>query len=350
MRDTNKNRKITAPDSGPLALLGIAFAIVGAGCALEFPDYDQGGSSGTASGGAGGSTTDGAAGSTSSSPAPDGSSCNSNGECLNGHCLPSNTEEGNVCCATACEDAGAASCGTNGNCDAHGGSCALYPAGTACGDTTTCDVGMLTSMSCQMGSCENVSGPCAGGLACADATSCKSSCASSADCVNPAAECPAGECVQPVGSPCDSDEQCLSGVCGTTGNGGHCCTAACDPTGEPCGAIDCDESGACIFPETACGDTASCTNATLTSEYCDGLGECASGAEGAPCPGHLVCEDANSCYETCGSNDTTGDARCTQGFWCDGSACVPASVVPGAPCTRGAQCASGVCTALGCYL
>ena len=55
-----------------------------------------------------------------------------------------------------------------------------------------------------------------------------------------------------------------------------------------------------------------------------GMGACAVLDASEPCPDHLVCEDANSCFDTCGSNDTTGDARCTQGFWCDGSTCMAA--------------------------
>jgi hypothetical protein len=194
-----------------------------------------------------------------------------------------------------------------------------------------------------------VSAPCPGGLTCTDEASCKTECASSADCAHPEAECPAGQCVQPVGSTCDSDDQCMSGVCGAEGVG-HCCAVACDPAGEPCGAVDCDEAGACVFPQTACGETSSCSNGNLTSDYCDGAGECTVMRQSEPCPGQLICEDANGCFATCGSNDTSGDARCRQGHWCDGTTCQPSSIVPGFPCSRGAQCASGICTALGCYL
>ncbi len=328
-----------------MTLLALPALALAASCALAVPDYglDQG----SGAGGAGGAAA--TSGTTSGALAADGAPCGSDGECANGHCLPSNTDDGLVCCATACPDLGAASCGTNGKCDAHGGSCALYSAGTACGDTSTCADGMLTSMQCQMGACEHVASPCPGGLVCDDATTCKTVCITSADCEHPDAECPGGECIQPDGSPCNSDEQCMSGICGTSGTG-HCCTAACDPIGDPCGAADCGLNGACVFPDSACGDSASCVNATLTSNYCNGMGECGSGPEADACPDHLVCEDANNCWASCGSNDTTGDARCTQGWWCDGAACQPASVIPGFPCSRGAQCASGVCTALGCFL
>ena len=347
MQEEKTVRRITTVRSPHLAsFAGMALSLATASCALVFPDSELEGGASTNAGGAGGSVSDGAGG---AAFLADGEECSSNVECVNGHCLPSNTEDGNVCCATDCPDMGAASCATNGKCDILGGSCALYDAGTPCGDDATCDAGMHSSMQCQMGACEVVSSPCPDGLTCQDETACKVECATSADCVSPEAECPAGECVQPVGSACASNDQCMSGICGTEGVG-HCCTAACDPVGDPCGAIDCDTSGACVFPETACGATASCSNATLTSDYCDGMGACGRARQTEPCPGNLVCEDADSCFAMCGSNDTTGDARCRQGNWCDGTACQPSSIVPGFPCSRGAQCASGICTAIGCYL
>lgn len=326
-----------------LALPGLAFVVAGASCALRFTDYelDEGMTSASSS------VTTGAGGEGGGDPslAPDGMPCTADEECRNNHCLPSNTGLGNVCCVIDCPDMGPSSCATNGKCDAQGGSCALYASGTICGSTATCLDGQLTSMQCQLGSCEHVLGPCPGGLVCKDASSCKTECMSPADCIQPNAGCPDKECVQPAGSICDSNEQCMSGICGTTGVG-HCCSAACNaPTDEECGATDCDDAGVCQFPTTACGSDPSCMGSTLTSEYCNGFGVCGGAREDRPCPGSLRCDDALSCHATCGSNDSTGDDLCVPGFWCDGASCVPAAGLS-APCTRATQCVSGICVTL----
>jgi hypothetical protein len=49
--------------------------------------------------------------------------------------------------------------------------------------------------------------------------------------------------------PCSNASECVSGICGTTGGAGNCCSALC-PTSDPnCGATSCDATtGACVFP------------------------------------------------------------------------------------------------------
>ncbi|NUP06005.1 MAG: hypothetical protein HOW73_08100 [Polyangiaceae bacterium] len=332
--------------SSTLAFTGIAVVVLTASCALNFSDYDDiddESSTSTGAGGAGGAPP----------LSPQGTPCSSNDECIDGHCLPSNDDSGNICCATDCTDAKAASCGTNGKCDPGGGSCASYPAGTVCGETT-CEDGALTTEVCQAGACAAGEAiPCAGGLACEnDGKTCKTVCGSGVDCANEigGAECPyplSTFCIErPNGAVCDSDFECASGVCGTTGVG-HCCspTASCDVTGGPCDAIDCNSEGACEFPgaDTACGDEQSCTNANLfTSQTCDDNGECETASTQQACPGHLECATDKTCHTACGSNDATGDTFCAAGYWCDGSTCQPARD-EGSGCSRDGQCHSEEC-------
>lgn len=331
--------------SGRLALCGLtglAFTVSGLSCALKFPDYGVGGTSMATDSVTTTSTT-------SSGPIePDGSPCASNDDCLNGHCLPSSGAQAHVCCSTDCTDMGPASCGMNGECDAGGSGCALYPTGTVCGTTAICNEGSLGADRCQAGSCEAADPvPCPGGLGCADAGSCKTSCVTSNDCADPNADCPAmGShfCVQPAGDVCASDQECASEHCGTAGVG-HCCKFPCQHIGEECGPTDCGGDGQCVFanPETPCGPDPSCSGTNLDSHFCDGTGQC-SWESIQPCPDHLRCLDDSSCHTMCGPNSATGDVHCAPGYWCDGSGCQPARWDDDSACSRDAQCRSNDCT------
>ena len=75
-----------------------------------------------------------------------------------------------------------------------------------------------------------------------------------------------GSCVPSVGAPgaaCSTNLQCASGACGPSGSGSRCCAQSC-PTG-PCGATDCDATGACVLTPIGvpCGPGA-----------CNGAGTC----------------------------------------------------------------------------
>ena len=325
------------------ALVGLGFAVLGASCALPFWSLP-------ADEGTSGSSTPG-------SPSPDGAPCSADDECLDGHCLPSNDGNGNVCCALDCTDKGVGSCFTNGNCDPGGSSCALYPTGAFCG-TTTCDGGILTGDQCRGGACgPGDPVPCPGGLVCDSTTACKTTCMTNQpeDCRTQGAHCPydlSPICVAaPAGTPCDSDEECMY-QCGTN-HSGHCCAASCPYVGPPCGAIDCDASGKCVYPggETACGPTSSCNGTELTSAYCNQSGACTIGSVEKPCPGNLRCDAlSTSCYADCGLNDQSGDLHCAAGYYCNGlgngKGCVPGEP-DGSPCARPGQCASGKCFIFG---
>src|SRR5581483_4466130 len=143
------------------------------------------------------------------------------------------------------------------------GAC-LYPVGAVCGPSPICGDAKLTENTCDIhGSCVPTPMSCPDNLGC-DAThdGCNASCMQDADCARGAyCETDAGTCRLPVATgPCDTNEGCTSGICGIAG-AGHCCTQTCTNATPPCGATDCDATGACSFPDgTACGDIAeSCT-------------------------------------------------------------------------------------------
>ena len=191
---------------------------------------------------------------------------------------------------------GVEKCGTNGRCDAQGDACALYPAGTISGTASTCEEpGMRTTMQCELGCCEHVLAPCPGNFVCADEESCMERVRDGRRLRAPGRRVHA-ERVRPARRRAvDSDAQCASTVCGTTGSG-HCCSAACDPVAAPCGATDCDSRGARDFRPRRAARTPSCMGSAI-AERCwrDERGACPGHAGDAACPGHLVCEDALGC-------------------------------------------------------
>ncbi len=319
--------------------LGLAPGLALASCALPFPDYELAQGGGGAAAGGGGSAP----------LAPNGAACAVDRDCREGHCLPSDGDGGPICCASACTDEGPESCGANGRCDPGGASCAIYPAGTICSATRCQDSARVTDQ-CEDGICvPGESAPCPLGLVCEDETSCKESCATVEDCATPGALCTRGQCIQPLGAPCSADDLCQSGICGIDGTG-HCCALACDPVAEPCGATDCNEAGDCMFPGalTPCGSTPMCIDSQLHTNYCQGDGSCADAPSEHACADHLGCESGTSCFSACGSDDEIGDARCADGYWCDGTTCQPAAWDEHSPCERDAQCRSDDCAPDGC--
>jgi hypothetical protein len=148
---------------------------------------------------------------------PDGTACTGADACSSGNCV------GGVCCATACTDQGAASCGHNGKCEADGSACAFYAAGTTCG-TATCSGSTLTpAAACNgSGACKaGTAGACPGNFKCASAQGCVTTCTAATDCAAAKYECGTigatmGQCLLVSGQPCTVGDQCASDGCSGT--------------------------------------------------------------------------------------------------------------------------------------
>jgi hypothetical protein len=142
------------------------------------------------------------------------------------------------------------------------------------------------------------------------------------------------------GSPCTSNSQCLSDICGINGTG-LCCASACSTSDATCGATGCDPTGACTYTGAgiACG-VGSCRAGVLTHSYCDGAGTCAPYTP-TPCPGDFACNSAGTaCITTC-----TVPSDCVTGFYCAAPNCVPQQAR--GTCAANDVCLSGFCGATG---
>ena len=252
--------------------------------------------------------TNGGGTTTGTAPLPPGAPCASNGVCGSGICGPDGT--GNCCVLTCSSEpvCGATACNDAGAC--------LYPsAETACG--MTCTNATLASASCNgSGSCQpaGTGTACPDNLACNGDGGCYASCSTLRDCVA-GFNCEDGNCVPQVqaGENCADNFDCLSGICGADGVG-HCCATACASTTAPCGATDCDGTGACVYPAAGgpCGSVLlSCAAGVQTNPtLCDGLGACTSSPPTTDCA-PLIC-GANACLKGC-----TTVADCVAGDFCD---------------------------------
>ncbi len=141
-----------------------------------------------------------------------------------------------------------------------------------------------------------------------------------------------------AGSPCTSNAECLSRICGLDG-GGNCCNTACPATDPACGASGCDATGACLYapPGASC---ATCRAGTLEPAACNGSGACITGISRA-CPGNFACDmsgdmRATNCKTTCATQ-----TDCASGFYCASGACLPQAAT--GSCTTNDACNSGVC-------
>jgi hypothetical protein len=112
------------------------------------------------------------------------------------------------------------------------------------------------------------------------------------------------------GTPCATDDQCLSDHCL-----GRCCSTVCSTQDPNCGATGCDDSGVCLYPDagTTCGTIAPvCSADKLDFHSCDGIGACKESI--AVCPGGFLCRaDGNSCANACDAG------ACPDASFCDGA-------------------------------
>jgi len=135
------------------------------------------------------------------------------------------------------------------------------------------------------------------------------------------------------GSPCSMSAQCASGDCGA----GNCCAAACTTSDAVCGALGCDDAGACVYPSagTSCPGT-SCSGSMLSQKACDGAGACQPQQVGTACPGNFVCAPDGGCLASCNSS-----ADCASGFVCNAGTCV--KPIEAGSCTENDDCTSEIC-------
>ncbi len=149
---------------------------------------------------------------------------------------------------------------------------------------------------------------------------------------------------QTQGGQCGSDAECtngsfcVDGVCCNTQCTGQC--EACDVTTSmgtctpitgvphgvraPCAGSGTTCGGSCAQNDplqctyttsgTPCGS--SCSNATESSNTCDGQGHCATGVA-TGCPNHFACAGPTACKTTC-----TLNVDCASGYVCENGACV----------------------------
>ncbi len=324
---------------------------------------------------------------------PNGAFCSGPAECQSDQCAQG------VCCATACagacmscaltgtmglctavpnglpdpaglcSDKGAASCGTDGRCQA--GACHKYQQGTACAGATCPTPGSTFTAG---GTCDGA-GTCTipAAASCFPFTcglnACKSTCASDADCAPPAT-CNAGSCgLKPNGAVCQAGSECQSTFCAQ----GVCCAKACTGTCMSCalasskgtcspvaaGAPDpaggcadkgaascattgfCDGSGACaLYPTgTQCAPP-SCPSGSVTATLaatCNGAGKCQT-ASTQSCLPFACSAGTQSCVSVCAA-----DSDCAPGQFCNTSTGSCGLKRLGQICNLGSECASGNC-------
>ena len=301
-----------------MGLVGIALVLATA-CGTTTPGGSS--TSGTTTTTGGGSTTSGTSGTTGTTAGTTtgttgtsgtpGSTCTSNAQCQSNVCGINGSGR---CCIAACST-GDAICGATG-CD-DTGAC-IYPMDTTDCGTASCAGDMLTKQVCSGGgSCvSNAAAPCPNNFVCQDATSCKTICTVAADCAT-GFYCNGGACTaQQATGPCTRNDACTSGICGAGGMG-HCCTAACSTTDATCGVLDCDGTGACVYPPatTSCGTQKCKGNTQSNATSCDGKGTCVP-------PVTIDCSPfacgATTCLTTC-----TDNTSCIAAGFCDtsGSIC-----------------------------
>lgn len=160
------------------------------------------------------------------------------GVCNGGTCATTNSAAG-----TPCNDSGGHLCDGNGSCVA------------GCSQPSDCPA---TATACVANLCDPMVHLCMfadapAGIPCNDSGG--TMCNGTGACV---AAGPA-----PPGAACNANMQCASGMCGTSGAGSRCCAQSC-PVG-PCGAVDCDATGACVLTPK---------NAPCGAGLCNGAGTC----------------------------------------------------------------------------
>lgn len=269
-----------------------------------------------------------------------GDACSGASACNSGIC------GGGFCCAAACTGG---TCGTAA-CLSGSGACD-YPSGNTCGSASCTGSGAGPYSYTPAGKCDG-GGACTPGTAqscgeyiCTTGAGCYMSCTDATRCVTgDYCDTTTSTCqdLKADGATCSANGQCLSSKCGLAG-AGHCCKAACSPSGGVCGIVDCDTSGECAVAPvgTSCAsEGSSCTAGTVsTPTTCDGAGACQYST--SSCTPYAGC-NGTVCASTCSGNNSGGDNDCATSFFCNGAICTGPQAA-GAPCHANAMCTSNSC-------
>jgi hypothetical protein len=241
--------------------------------------------------------------------------------------------------AGICQDQGAASCGTNGKCQA--GACQKYGKGTLCKPSTcpTSTTNFTPNSTCDgNGACETPAASSCFPYSCGTNV-CKVACTVDMDCAAPAV-CIMGSCgLKGLGKACADGSECLSKFCAQ----GVCCNSACNGSCQSCSLQT--ALGTCsnvpdgsVDPQGTCQNkgAASCD----TDGLCDGKGACRLYAGGTQCA-KASCPTGSSTLapaKTCDGNGncTAGAAIACAPFLCNGST----NQACNAACTSDADCLS----------
>lgn len=149
-----------------------------------------------------------------------------------------------------------------------------------------------------------------------------------------------GEGKAPLGSICEDDGHCASGICAS----GTCCQTSCSqlcyrcnlegqcvpvPAGsdplsqcakDAASTCDqdgtCDGKGACRLYSTSTTCQSTCSGDSVQRKKCDGKGACAGSTTTTDCSPYTCDSSANTCYTSC-----SGDEECAESFACKGQFC-----------------------------
>jgi hypothetical protein len=261
-----------------------------------------------------------------SSKAKTGARCGDASDCVNGHvCLapPGRASEDPVCLRAPSEACKQDDECSTGYCRVSATKAANGTPGEASGNTTVAAKGDPEEPATE----EAKSGAAVEAGQCQSRALAGAACETQQDCVSPAT-CTGGKCVLALGSACDADAACESGVCGPA-------TAA-----APGGAKEClplPSVTARCTADRRCGPGLTCTGV-------EGAFYCLV-AVGGECFGDDLCASTFCSKNRCAASPAVGaacvESRCGWGMSCDNGVCMKPG---GYACGGDAECVSRRCS------
>ena len=268
--------------------------------------------------------------------------CLTNADCPNGQdCTP----------LEVCQTPAPATCSSDADCRADGGTGATPHCDTSSGTCVQC----LTTAQCPVGDaceaevCETMA-PCQADFDCVfpGLTHCDTSTEICVQCTDPS-QCLSGQnCVNDACTVCTSDTDCTTSAigphCDTTTGGCAVCTESSEcPGNQVCTADTC-----CVAGGQCCSD-ADCANNINGDSYClVSTGMCVQCRVSSQCVFGLFCQ-----HNVCGQFMCQGDSDCvgnSAGGVCDTSngQCVQCTSTETSACTGGLVCQANVCSPMTC--